>query len=140
MKSISNISFISRTPSWISSLVTSIIAAFILFIYLLLYGFLSFASPEDEILGSTIIPFTLYYLIIFILGFYIVKRNPKSVWYVPINLNLIGIIFSLFESSFWKDPKIWIPLCVGWLLTILVVIIGAWIGKKSSITEISNVG
>jgi len=80
----------------------------------------------------------LYYIAIAISCFFIVRQNPSSIWYVPILCNGLFIYFSLAKINFWTDPMIWIPICCGFILTIIVSMLGAWRGKKDAIYDNSK--
>lgn len=123
--------FLTRISSWSAGFITSIIASLVTFIYLLIYGFVTFSAHEDKFFFSTVIPFTIYYFVIASFGFIIVRKNPKSVWYVPILINLVGIILSIVISSIWHNPKILILFCSGLILSLIAIIIGARIGRRS---------
>jgi len=135
MKSDSKKSFLPNIPSWALALLTSLAAIFVVLCYVVIYGFLTFARHDDEIIGSTIIPLTLYLSIIVILNLLIVRQNPRSIWYVPVITNLVGIILATLKSGFWNEPSFWIPLFGGWLLSIIASIIGARMGKRKSISN-----
>jgi len=126
-------SFLEK-PSWALALLTSVAAILVVLFYTLIYGFLTFARHDNDIIGSTIVPLTLYLGIIIIFSFFIVKRNPKSVWYVPVITNLVGILLATLKSGFWNNQTFWIPVCGGWILTIIVSIIGSLIGKRETIS------
>lgn len=70
--------------------------------------------------------------------FFIIKQNPKSVWYVPLIINSLLILAAFIEPNFWRMPPntsgipMWIPVCSGWILTIIASIIGARIGRKAA--------
>ena len=63
--------------------------------------------------------------------FFLVRRNPKSIWYVPLMFNALLIISSIVEPNFWKT-LMWIPICGGWVLSIIASIIGAIIGRRAA--------
>jgi len=65
------------------------------------------------------------------------RQNPKSIWYVPILCNIIGIISAIVEPTFWKG-SLWIVICSGWALSIITSIIGALIGKKINVSDNSQ--
>lgn len=60
--------------------------------------------------------------------FFIVRLNPKSIWYVPIISNALLILSSFVEPNFWKSSML-IPICGGWAFSILVSVLAAQIGK-----------
>jgi hypothetical protein len=63
--------------------------------------------------------------------FFLVRRNPKSIWYVPLMFNALLIISSIVEPNFWKT-LMWISICGGWVLSIIASIIGAIIGRRAA--------
>lgn len=129
------ISFLPTVPSWVLAILTSITATFITLCYGLIYVFFTFAAQGNDIIGSTIIPLALYFSIIIIMIFFIVKRNPLSVWYVPVICNGILILFVIWESNLWHVPSDWIPICAGWVLSIISAILGAIVGKRYLIPD-----
>ena len=70
-------------------------------------------------------------LIIAIGCFFIIRVNPKSLFYVPIISNALLIISSVVEPNFWHTPM-WIPICGGWVLTLILSIVASRIGKRDA--------
>jgi len=91
-----------------------------------------FRIPESN--TADLVFYILYNLIIAGGCFYICRMNPKSIWYVPVLCNIIGIISAIIERNFWIS-SLWIVICGGWVLSIIVAIIGALIGKKKAISN-----
>jgi mannose/fructose/N-acetylgalactosamine-specific phosphotransferase system component IID len=82
-----------------------------------------------------IIVLILYILIIAVACFYLVRKNPKSIWFVPLICNAYGIAIAITEPvSFWKD-SFGIIFCFGWMLSITASIIGARMGKRKAISN-----
>ena len=84
-----------------------------------------------------IIVLILYILIIAVACFYIVRRNPISIWFVPLICNsygIGGIVYAIGDASFWKESY-GIILCFGLVLSITTSIIGAQIGKRNAVSE-----
>jgi mannose/fructose/N-acetylgalactosamine-specific phosphotransferase system component IID len=82
-----------------------------------------------------IIVLILYILIIAVACFYLVRKNPKSIWFVPLICNAYGIAIAITEPvSFWKDSFV-IIFCFGWMLSITASIIGARMGKRKAISN-----
>ncbi len=75
--------------------------------------------------------YILNYLVIALGCFFIIKANPKSVWYVPLICSATSIIAAFAEPSFWQT-QLWIPNCGGWALTIVVAIVAWRIGKRTT--------
>lgn len=94
-----------------------------------IYGFTKNPNYTPK---AEIIDMGLYYLAIAVCCFFIVRNNPSSIWYVPVLCNGFFILYSL-EIHFWTDPMIWIPVCCGFILTIIASMLGARRGKKDAI-------
>ena len=77
------------------------------------------------------IPYIIYGLFIAVCCFFIVRQNPKSIWYVPLICNAVGIIAAIIEPTFWVT-SLWMLICGGWVLSIIASIIGNRFGKRSS--------
>jgi len=132
MKTNKRKSFLTGVPSWGLALLTMFLA----FVVLMVVGdILSaiFKIPESDI--GDLVFYILYNLIIAGGCFYICWQNPKSVWYVPVLCNIIGIISAIIEPNFWIS-SLWIVICGGWLLSIVASIIGARMGKRKAISDI----
>lgn len=123
MKSNGKKSFLEGIPSWVSALLTLIVA----FLPLMYIGE---ALTVGGGLGSVgVFILIIYYLILTFSCFFIVRQNPSSFWYVPLICNTATIL-GFTDSSFWKD-SIWIFFCSGLALSIIASIIGARKGKKT---------
>jgi hypothetical protein len=82
-----------------------------------------------------IIILLLYILIIAVACFYLVRKNPKSIWFVPLICNAYGIAIAIKEpASFWED-SFGIIFCFGWVLSIIASLRGAQIGKGNAVSE-----
>jgi hypothetical protein len=81
-----------------------------------------------------VIPYLLNDIVITVCCYFIVKKYPSSIWYVPLICNLVGIIAAIVEPSFWIT-SMWIPVCGGWVLSIIASIIGAMVGKRTTISD-----
>jgi hypothetical protein len=90
-----------------------------------------FMIPASDI--GDLVFYILYNLIIAGGCFYICWQNPKSVWYVPVLCNIIGIISAIIEPNFWIS-SLWIVICSGWLLSLISSITGAQFGRKKAIS------
>lgn len=120
-------------PSWGLSLLT---ASLSLIFLLFLVSLLGSISQLGNNIGEGI-AYIIYDIIIAIACFFICKHNPKSIWYVPILCNTMGIISALVEPNFWIT-SLWIVICGGWVLSIIGAISGAKVGKRSILREIPN--
>ena len=120
-------SFLATIPSAVKAII-AVVGAFIV-LFGSGEGLGSFIKIKGEI--GEAIPYILYDIFIACCCYFIVKQNPRSIWYVPIICNVLGIISAIVEPNFWITPM-WIPICSGWVLSIIASIIGARAGKKKS--------
>ena len=118
-------------PSWGLSLLTALLSVVILFILAALLG--SISKIDDNI--SEGIAYIIYDIIIAIACFFICRHNPKSIWYVPILCNTMGIISAIVEPNFWIT-SLWIVICGGWVLSLIGASSGAMVGKRSILRTI----
>jgi len=109
----------------ILSLGLSLITAFLSFFLLFLLAY-----PFGEVIG-----YISYDIVIVIACFFICKKNPNSIWYVPIICNIVGIIAAFGEENFYWISTLWIIICGGWVLSLIVSIVGARIGKRKAISD-----
>jgi hypothetical protein len=118
-------------PSWVLALLTMFLALFVL---MFVGSFVAeiFNIPDES--PAEWVFYMLYNLIIAGGGYLICRHNPKSVWYVPVLSNLIGIYSAIDEPNFWIS-SLWIVICGGWILTIIASIMGAMKGRKQSAPE-----
>ncbi len=112
-------------PSWGLSLIVSILSLLILFFLAYLLG--SIFKNENVAEWTAYI---IYDIIIATACFFICRNNPKSIWYVPILCNTMGIISAIVEPNFWIT-SLWIVTCGGWILSLAGAITGTLIGKRS---------
>jgi hypothetical protein len=113
-------------PSWGLSILTAISSTIILFFLASLLPYIT-KIPENITEG---IAYIIYDIIIAIACFFICRHNPKSIWYVPILSNTVGIISAIVEPNFWITG-LWILICGGWVLSLIGSIIGTMVGKRS---------
>jgi hypothetical protein len=111
---------IVTTPSWGLALITFFGTLILILVF-----------PD----GKENIAYIIFDLITATCCFLIVRENPKSIWYVPIICNIGFIIAAVAEPGFWKTTLWWGMICSGWVLTIVVSIIGARIGKRKAISD-----
>ncbi len=118
-------------PSWALALLTLFGAT------ILMFGIAEGLGPYIKIKGDIgdAIPYILYGIVVAVCCYFIVKKNPSSIWYVPIICNLIGIIAAIVEPSFWISTSMWIPLCGGLVLSIITSIVGARKGRRTAISD-----
>ena len=108
---------------------------FLAFVVLMVVGDIItaiFRIPESDAAG--LVFYILYNLIIAGGCFYICRQNPKSIWYVPVLCNIIGIVAAIVERDFWIS-LLWIIIFSGWILSIITSIIGALSGRKKAFTN-----
>ena len=115
-------------PSWGLSLLTALLSLIIL---IFLASLLSSIPKIGENLGEGI-AYISYDIIIAIACFFICRHNPKSIWYVPIICNTIGVISAIVEPNFWIT-SLWIVMCGGWILSLIGAISGALIGRRANL-------
>ncbi len=118
-------SFFSRFPSWALALIILMGEFFV-------FSFFPF-KLVDIVPGkiSEVLTFSIYVVINVICCFLIVRQNPKSIWYVPLIINAVLIIAVFGEINF-RRPSIWIPVCSGFVLSIIASIIGVEIRKRKT--------
>jgi hypothetical protein len=123
-------SFLAKVPSAVLAIITVVGATIVLF------GIGEGLGSFIKIKGDTgeAIPYIIYDILIAICCYFIIKQNPGSIWYVPVICNVIGIISAIIEPNFWITPM-WIPVCSGWVLTIIVSVIGAQRGRRRAVSE-----
>jgi hypothetical protein len=114
-------SFIYSTPSVILAFIYLFIVTAILFVV----GGLTESWDRASILA-----YTLDLILISIGCFFIIKINPKSIWYVPIICNAAFILSAIVEPSFWHG-EMWMIVCPGWILSIIASFIGRTVGQRS---------
>jgi hypothetical protein len=126
MKTRKSSSFIATTPSWALAILWLIVTIIVLF------GVgegLGELIKIDENIGSAL-AYIIFDLLVVLGCYFIVKWNPKSIWYVPLICNAVGIIAAIIEPTFW-ETSLWMIICGGWVLSVIVSIIGAKAGKRS---------
>jgi hypothetical protein len=125
MKTKANSSFLNNIPSWAQSILWVIISTLILFG--IGEGVGNIFKINENIAGA--IPYILFDILIAVGCFYIIKWNPKSIWYVLLICNAVGILAAIIEPTFWRT-SLWMLYCGGWVLSIIASYLGAKIGKK----------
>lgn len=131
MKTNKRKTFLTGIPSWGLALLTMVLAFFILMVVGDIITMI-FEIPEDSVAAEWVF-YGLYNLIIAVGCFCICRHNPKSILYVPILCNSIGIISAFVERNFWIS-SLWIVICSGWILSIIASIIGAQLGWEKAIS------
>lgn len=125
-------SFLASFPSGVSALLCLIVFTIVLFVV---------AELLNSFDPGSAITYALFGLLSATACFFIIKQNPKSIWYVPLIINAILIFSAIVEENFWRPPPdnlpgipMWIPICGGWVLSIVASITGAWMGKRKTIS------
>jgi len=121
MKTNGKKSFLAGIPSWALALITAFLSFFLLFLI---------AYPFGEVIG-----YISYDIVIVISCFFICKMNPNSIWYVPFICNIVGIMAAFGEENFYWISTLLIVICGGWVLSLIVSIIGARIGKRKATSD-----
>jgi len=128
-----NKSFLASFPSGVSALLSLIVFTFVLFVI---------ADLLNSFDPSSAITYALFGLLSATACFFIIKQNPKSIWYVPLIINAFLIFSAIVEENFWRPPPdnlpgipMWIPICGGWVLSIIASLIGAWMGRRKVISN-----
>lgn len=122
-------SFLTGMTSLGWAFLTLIVTTIVLFAI----GEAFFEGKENNDVLS-VLTIVIYNLIIAICCFFIIKKNPLSIWYVPIICNILFIISALIEPNFWKGSD-WIFVCSGWVLSIIASIIGMLMGKRTIVSD-----
>jgi hypothetical protein len=126
-------SFLASFPSGVSALLSLIVFTIVLFVV---------GELVQSFDAGGITAYALFGLLSATACFFIIKQNPKSIWYVPLIINSFLIFSAIVEENFWRPPPdslpgipMWIPICGGWVLSIVVSIIGARMGKRKAISD-----
>ena len=121
-------SFLNNMPSGVLSIITVVIS----FILIFAIGYPLVGQYGDNIGGW--ITYLSVGILISIACFFICRTYPKSVWYTPVICNAIGILAAIIEPQFWVS-SMWMPYSIGWLLSILGALGGAWIGHRAELKK-----
>lgn len=132
------ISFLSGIPSW-GLAVIAFVAPIVFTIILLFSGDILKLDQRINEDVADLIFYILFDLFIASCCFFIVRQNPKSIWYVPIICNAVGIFSAIAEPNFWIS-SLWIVICGGWGLSIIASITGYYVGKRSVAKEVDPAG
>ena len=122
-------SFLSGIPSW-GLAALAVVASFIV-----LFGIGEIGEGmKNKNDAVEAIPYIIYGLFIAVCCFFIVRQNPKSIWYVPLICNAVGIIAAIIEPTFWVT-SLWMLICGGWVLSVIASIIGFIVGRRSKAND-----
>ena len=123
METIQKKTIFAKAPSWLLAVLVFIIAAIVLTITDSIWTPRTETGLNSHLINDLIIAFGC---------FFIVRLNPKSIWYVPIICNALLLLSSFAEPNFWKSSMV-LPICGGWVLSVIVSIIAAQQGKRKQI-------
>ena len=119
--------FLSGIPSWGLALIT-LVMAFVFFMQVAE----QYTRHEELTVGLTIV-LILYYLLLIIACFFIVRQNPRSIWYVLLICNACTIGMAL-SADFWATD-FWKLLGGSFVLSIVAAIIGALFGRRTTVSD-----
>jgi hypothetical protein len=117
----------SRTglPAWGISLITLVVSIFFLFILASALGSLKFLGDAAEPIA-----YVCYDILIAIACFMICRREPASVWYVPLICNIPCFIAAVVEPSFWVT-SLGILVGGGFVASIGAAVGGSIAGRRA---------
>ncbi len=124
MKSNGRKSFLASIPSWALAL----IAMFLIFIVLMVIG----ESVKAETVAEEVLFYLIWGIVNAVCCFFIVRQNPKSVWYVPLIINSIFIIPAIAEPMKLSD---WIGIGGILVLSFIGSIVGARMGRRKAVSD-----
>lgn len=127
MKSTRKKSLLQGVPSWGLALLTLVLA----FVVLMIVGDIIAVvfNISDDNTAAELTFYIMYNLIIAAGCFFICLHDYRSVLYVPVLCNLVGIFSAIVEPNFWIS-SLWIVICSGWILSLTAAIAGSYLGKK----------
>ena len=117
-------SFLAGIPSWALAL----IAMVIIFLVIMAIG----ESIKTETIAGEVLVYIIWGIVNAVCCFFIVRQNSKSVWYVPLIINVIFIIPAFVESMKTSD---WFAICGILALSLIASITGARAGKRKAISD-----
>ena len=118
-------SFIYNTHSGILAFI------YLIFITVILFVIGGLTESWDR---ASILAYSLDLVLISIGCFFIIKINPKSIWYVPFICNATFILSAIVEPSFWHG-EMWMIVCPGWVLSIISSLLGYKIGMRNRLVQ-----
>lgn len=121
---------LSGIPSWGLALLTMVLAFVVLMIVADIIAVVFKITDENTAAELTF--YLLYNLIIAAGCFFICRQDYKSIWYVPLLCNVVGIISAIVEPNFWVST-LWMLICGGWVLSLAAALAGSYLGKKKAI-------
>ena len=118
----------SRKKSFLAATLSAVFAILTLFLVTSIAMFIGEGAR-----GHIGLEFIIYDLVVVVCCYFIVRKNPSSIWYVPIICNTDAIIF--INDPILFTTSLWIFLFGGLVLSIIVSIIGARAGKRTAISD-----
>jgi len=119
--------FLAGVPSYALAIIT-LIGAFIV-----LFGVGTWVS-HSTIISEKIdqgITYVIFDVLIATGCYFIVRQNPRSIWYVPLICNALGIISAIVEPTFWVT-SFWMLIIGGWVLSLIASFLGMWVGRRAA--------
>jgi hypothetical protein len=123
-------SFLYAMPSWLQAILWVFASTIVLFG--LGEGVSKLIKINENIGGS--LAYIIFDIMIAVGCFFIIKWNPKSIWYVVLICNAVGIIAAIIEPTFWHT-SLWMLICGGWVLSLIASFIGARIGRRTATSD-----
>ena len=118
----------SRKKSFLAATLSAVFAILTLFLVTSIAMYIGEGSR-----GHIGLDFIIYDLVVAVCCYFIVRKNPSSIWYVPIICNADAIIF--INDPILFTTSLWIFLFGGLVSSIIVSIIGARAGKRTAISD-----
>jgi hypothetical protein len=119
MKSDKLKSLLTGVPSWVLALISMFITAIVMMAI----------SEICYVCGYTTLA-----VLIPIACFRICWNDPKSVWYIPLLCNTLSLLPVFGDEGIWP-ASVWIIFCSGWILSVMMAITGARLGKSATISD-----
>ena len=117
------VSRLAKIPAWALS--------FIIFVVSIIISF-SFGEevtlPDSSIHG--IIGLIFFIVLTPVACFFICRTHPKSVWYTPFICNIVSLLGTIMGVFYWTTLLEYLVYAGGLVLSILVAIVGAKIGRR----------
>jgi len=103
----------------------TVVAEVIIYISVIMEGLVA-----PEVMNGSL-GFFIFSIVNAICCFFIVKRKPVTIFFVPLIINAFILMMSFFNTAFWIEPW-WAPVVGGWIFCVMASIIGALAKKRSS--------
>lgn len=129
MKTNQKKSFLSGIPPWGLAGIALLFPILFMLLLFVLGELMMNLNGMNEDLSASII-YILMGLFNVTCCFFIVRQNPRTIWYVPILCNAVGIFSATGEPNFWIS-SMWVIFCGGWVLSVITSVWGYYSGNKS---------